>query len=795
MSMPYYERPTHPRFALGATAVHVMKIVDFLRFVINRDGLSIGGYLEAMGQAPFFLVAATGLGKTVAVPVHVFIRLMQRLGENPDPQPRIWVVEPRIPIAVDQMRFMSSLWDEYLRAKKESKLPPLFGCISSASGNVNRDAPIKFVTTGIFELMAKTGELTPARDRVIIDEAHVTVEQNAGVELGIALARKAGIVVDYMSATVDTSTLEADLDIDTVIRADQQRYVIWKHNLLKPLHDALPSLIQATLIQPELSSEYYPNPHEYRHTQDVLSAVTETNRSHGLLAVVNSFAGEQSDVRRLTDIIRRSFPELPVLELASEVVRDARRVKEFQRRLATIEHARQNYVILATSVVEMGITFPTLDYIVTMDSGYDQETIGDVTFPVVAPLGVNSLLQRMGRVGRRRPGIAYISYETGADYAELEDEVLNRNGLRYERIQFPMAAAPLTTLAYYACKHAWHDLASWVADLRLPSRLHENADRMEYLGEQIDMLHSLGIAADNQVTPFGEQMEQWIGQADLAYAVQLQRRLNDGAELPEVMFWVVATALSNTPLVTLRAQHDFFVDYDDKHQAIAHDLDIWRGFDHEDLAACEVIGLTASLAPLSLLAGTQGVDDWDTFEFYRWCNLSGTDGRKLQKAGTAITDLWRVFCKINAGTNRFQDLFGDQNQPALASLPWHAFQLDLPISNIQQQLTGLPGVTEIAITENDFGGFEWQDTQHGHKGMLNQDDTPLRLAAGSYAARLVPSRESKAADTTWRLAHLGIGAPAVSHLVEVASSSPPVLPSPIKSGWRRFLDGLLGDQR
>jgi len=756
LSIPFYEQPTYPRFQLGSDKVHLMKIVDFLRYVIKRDQLSIAEYLEQMGQNPFFLVAATGLGKTVVVPLHVFIRLIQRIGADSNPQPRVWVVEPRIPITIDQMKFMNSLWSEYLRSKREARLAPLFGCISSASGNVNRDAPIKFVTTGIFEFMAKGGELTPTRDRIIIDEAHVTIEQNPGVELGIALVRRAGVSVDYMSATVDTSTLRDDLNITNVIQADRQRYVIWKHNLLQPLRDVLPNLIKSTLVIPDTSSRYFPKSVEYKHAKDVLEAVTAPNRSHGLLVVVNSFAGEHSDVRRLSDIIRRSTPELPVLELASEVVRDARRSREFQRKLRTIEDARQNYVILATSVVEMGITFPTLDFIVTMDSGYDQETIGDVTFPVVAPLGVNSLLQRIGRVGRRRPGIAYISYEVGADYAVLDDEPLNRTGLNYEPIRFPMAAAPLMALAYYACKQEWNDLRKWVASLQLPSRLHHNTERMEYLAEQIEMFEHLGIVSDKRVTPFGEQMEQWIGHADLAYAVQLQRRFGEDAGLSDVIFWLVATALSNTPLVTLRTQHDFFVDYTGEHMSIAHEIDAWRGFEHEDLAAFAMICRTAAIAPL-MLFGDKGIifDDWDEFEFRRWCNMSGTDSRKLRKAATAITDAWTIFCKVNKETDQFSDLFGQGERRTLASLPWQMLINELAAAEIHRQLITLPGVTEIAISANDAGGYSWQDSRHDHSGQVLQDDTPIRLGEGTYVARLVPSREAKEVVTTWRLAHLG----------------------------------------
>ncbi|MEC3978175.1 helicase-related protein [Amycolatopsis sp. H20-H5] len=732
----------------------MLKVVDFLRYVIDRDKLTIVEHLQHMGRDPFFLVAATGLGKTVAVPIHVLVRLMESIGADPGPQPRVWVVEPRIPIAVDQAQFMNSLWKKYLSVKKERALPPLFGSISSR-GKSNPDAPIKFVTTGIFELMAKGEELTPARDRVIIDEAHVTVEQNAGVELGIALARKAGVPVDYMSATVDTTSISEDLYVRDIVRADKQRYVVWKHNLLQPLRDALPQLIMETLLKPDTSSAYFPRRNGYQQTDDVIAAVSESDRSHGMLAIVNSFAGENSDVKRLASIIQKVAPDLPILQLAGEVVRDERRSAEFERKLRHIEQEKKNYIILATSVVEMGITFPTLDFVVTMDSGYDQETIGDQTFPVVAPLGVNSLLQRIGRVGRRRPGIAYISREVGADYADLDDDELNRNGLQYEAISFPLAAAPLTDLAYYACRHEWDDLGQWVAGLGLPSRLHENADRLVYLQDQIEMFEGLGIAADARITPFGVHMERWIGQTDLAYAVQLQKRFFEDASLTEVMFWVVGTALSNTSVRALRASHDFFVDYTGEHAAIAHELEFWRGFDHEDIAVFSVVCAAAAAIPMAFFGGGDVVfDDWDDLEFRRWCGLLSMDSRKFRKAAVSVADTLKLFAKVNGKTPRFAELFGSAAMPTLKTLPWGAMLRDFPEEQLRRQLSSLIGAAVVVLEKDDRGNFTWEDSVHGRSGSLAQDDTPILLQGGMYLARLIPGRQAKGEIESWRLTHL-----------------------------------------
>jgi len=757
--IPHYITPTHPRFALGRESIHVLKIVDFLRHIVDRDKLGIAEYLVKMQQDPFFLVAATGLGKTVAVPVHLLVRVMERIGASPNPQPRVWVVEPRIPIALDQMAFMNSLWQEFARSEGSRKLPPLFGCVSSVSGSVNKDAPIQFVTTGIFELMAKSGDFSPARDRIVIDEAHVTIEQNPGVELGIALARLDVVTVDYMSATVDTTNLAADLNVQNVIRADKQRYPVWKANLWKSLDAALPDLVEGTLVNPDPANGYYPYAGEYA-AAEVVAAMFETGRSHGMLVVVNSYAGDQSDITRLADKLQQRFPELPVLQLASEVIRNPQQSDTFRTRLKQIEAAKQNYVILATSVVEMGITFPTLDYVVTMDCGYDQETVGDATFPVVAPLGVNSLLQRIGRVGRRRPGIAYITQEVGAVYTELEDDELNAPGaLAYEAISFPLADAPLMPLAYYACTQEWSNLNEWVASLDLPSKLHENADRMVYFGEQFDALQQLGLTDErDRLTPLGESMERWIGRADLAYAVQLQRRFEEGCNLHELLFWAVATALSNTRLTSLRQQYGYFVDYRGSHASIAYPYELWRGAWHEDMALFKVMAMAAMLFP-NVLFGNEPSNEWSDSKIYVWCNGVGLDSRSLLKVGRAITDLWRLFCKINRQTPQFTEVFGGKKLPDLLNLPWaKAAQTLAADASLHSRLMQMPGVTAVNIgpDHDEPTRYNWYDPASGRSGSMSQDDTPLELGHQyTYTARLVPGRRNAGDETSWRIAHLG----------------------------------------
>lgn len=799
LKLPFYEKPDHPILSLGQNAtVHMMEIIDFLKWTVDSDRLEIASYLPDMTDDSFFLVAATGLGKTVAVPVHVLIRQMQRTGQTRGQQPHVWVVEPRIPIAIEQSQYMNALWDEYRlkRSRSRSKTKPLFGCITSASGKVNPDAPIQFVTTGIFELLAREGSLDPLNDRIIIDEAHVTVEQNPGVELGIALCRKAGVTVDYMSATVDVTGLEETLGVGSVIRADKARNIIWKSNLLKPIDEAIVDLVQNTLITPRRDSAYYP-PSTYKHAKEVVDSALEPGRSHGMLIVVNSFNGDTSDTRKLTDKLRKSHPHLPVLHLASDVIRDPRRQARFKSRLAGIERQHENYIIIATSVVEMGITFPSLDYVVTMDAGYDQETIGDVSFPVVAPLGVNALLQRIGRVGRRRPGIAYISNEVGADYSSLEDTELNGSALAYEPIRYPLSSAPLMPLAYYGAQQEWNDLDTWLTDLKLPSRIQESADRMEYFHEQFEKLELLGITENGKLTELGKRMEQWIGRADIAYATHLQRRLSDGASREEVLFWIVATALSNTSVNSLKAQYGHFVDYNDSHKTVANRIDIWSGTHHEDLAIFQAIVHISELAPQYFWSRTARTE-LNGFSFYRWSNWAGLDARKFIKASQAILDTFRLFVKVNGASPEFASLFGEKSSLNAERIDWTGVYKALPVSSILTQLMNLPGTTTLKLVYNDaLQAFEWTDGEHGHVGVLSQDDTPIELKDGTtYSARITPSRETRGDEASWRVASLGMPmatkAPARTSTHKAPPPAPLPASSPQKPVKNSFLDRLFG---
>jgi hypothetical protein len=268
------------------------------------------------------------------------------------------------------------------------------------------------------------------------------------------------------------------------------------------------------------------------------------------------------------------------------------------------------------------------------------------------------------------------------------------------------------------------------------------------------VLGKLGLVdQEYRFTPLGERMERWVGQADLAYAVQLQKRFEESCNGPELMFWIVATALSNTPLATLKPAPDFFVDHEGKHRKIAHSLEVWKGYWHEDFALFDAVATMATMSPRVFFGG-EVFDVLDDGGFYRWCNAVGFEMRKLLKAGKAIDDLWQLFYRINGKTARYEELFGSHSKPELARIPWIHCVRGLDVNSLQRMLVQLPGVEPLRLFPNEIGGFSWYDDE-GRAGDITQDDTPVRLdSVYQYHARVVPSRKAKGEQTSWRLVHL-----------------------------------------
>jgi hypothetical protein len=552
-------------------------IREFLDFIIASHSLTIGEYFpQICVDKSFFMLAATGLGKTVALPVYMLYLLVKKLEAtslvNPDQSiwecepsisimPTIWVVVPKITIAESEAVHLNELWSEFLLSiatkvdpkklvlksdKKEIWPQALFGYRTS-NGSEDVDSPIQFITTGILPLIACGDNLDPATNSVIIDEAHVTLETTEDMEIGVALLKQQGVIVNYMSATVDNHELEERLKT-TIIKADKSRFKNFYHNTGKPMLDCIEDIITKTLIEFDTSSEYYPDITGSTKEQEWKIAVLQgtkcfettkdkPSRSSGLLIAINSQQGEGSDAKAVAQKIHKLCKDhgIEVLTFSSKINKDPKLKKLFDQAFVRIQKNNLKYIIISTSVIEMGITWPTLDYVVTMNSEYETVNQNGYEVLLTVPLGTNALKQRIGRVGRKRAGCGYITKEFGTEYTDLTDDELNGKGLKNQPISFPLSRLAPMKLSWLitqkaAQKSGWSTAKydsklKWVINklqaMKLPS-LYKEDELCNVAGmtvENINMYIKLGVA-DPANSEAVKLSERWVGTPGYAFVLK-----------------------------------------------------------------------------------------------------------------------------------------------------------------------------------------------------------------------------------------------------------------------------------
>ncbi|TSC62368.1 MAG: hypothetical protein G01um1014106_632, partial [Parcubacteria group bacterium Gr01-1014_106] len=329
--------PTHPLSA---------SIIDgFCTHVIDERKLKILDALKQIEHVPFFLIAATGLGKTLVVPLWLLYQMMHAKPANAlkEAGPRIWVIEPKIAIAQGLAAEMNRSWSDYSRKNGEQPFP-LFGCKTKVD-NLNLDAPIMFVTTGIFSIYARKGVFRPGTDFVLVDEAHVTLETDEAFELGIGICRQREVNLSYMSASVDPADIPDRLGAH-VYRAEAKRFPVWRHNLGCALDDCLVRLVERTLIEPDPEDDIFPAGDP--EWGGVRKSVFETGRAKGMLVIVNSFSSKESDAKRLERDLRKApfADKIRIGLLAGEVLRDPERRRRYEADLLTWKREKARYVLI-----------------------------------------------------------------------------------------------------------------------------------------------------------------------------------------------------------------------------------------------------------------------------------------------------------------------------------------------------------------------------------------------------------------------------------------------------------------
>jgi hypothetical protein len=462
-------------------------VQDFFLYIIKQASLTIQDYLWQMKEDSFFLIAATGLGKTVVSPVYLLFVQMLLVGERSHVDtrgkfviPTIYVVVPKIPIAIDEAEHLNQTWTEFVKDRKDTyeypdafvqpkELPKeLFG-YKTGLASQNHHAPIQFITTGVLPLLIRNGELRSGVDRVVIDEAHKTLESDEMLEISLSQLWQQKVTVDYMTATVDTNNIEQALRTK-IINADKVRFKNYLFQTGVPMRECIVDVIENTLVKNELrrqyDSTYFPDALQMSLSfrESILKAVATVDqttkvktRSSGLLICVNSFEGKVSDAEEIKKIISGICKEnrIEILLLSSKIKRNPKQFAAYQSAYDQARKEKRNFVIIATNVIEMGVTFADLDFVVTMDTEIDNLDVFGTQKPQCIPLSVAGLKQRAGRVGRKWPGCVYITAEelpenqTLPYYRELSVAELNDDiSLRPEAITFPLEHQTPTQFAY-----------------------------------------------------------------------------------------------------------------------------------------------------------------------------------------------------------------------------------------------------------------------------------------------------------------------------------------------------------
>jgi hypothetical protein len=534
-------------------------IQQFLDFIMASHSLTIGEYFPQIDvNKSFFMLAATGLGKTVALPIYLLYLLVKKLEDNTSfikivEMPTVWVVMPKVTIAESEAHHLNELYTMFLLSlvapldpkkpilkstKLENSDSVLFGYRTSKESK-HTTAPIQFITTGVLPLISYSNELDPKLNSVIIDEAHVTLEATEDMEIGITFLKKQGVIVNFMSATVETADLEERLGT-TIIKADKARHKNFYHNTGKPLLACIEDIIACTLINFDTNSQYYPqltgNGQDKNWKESVITGTKcfsdnkeNPTRSSGLLVTINSQQGKKSDSKDVEQKIHRlcKVHGIEVLVFSSKINKDAKLKRLFDQAFDRIKKCNLKYVIIATSVIEMGITWETLDYVVTMDSEYENIDVDGHQILMTVPLGTNALKQRIGRVGRKRPGCGYITKEFGTYYTDMSDEELNGNGLKNQPISFPLSRVKPMKLTYLLRIQGittYEEIKKYLIEYRFPS-LQTPAE----IGNAIYKIQTalykyhmpvtipISIAGQNQAMFLSER---WIGDAGYPFILE-----------------------------------------------------------------------------------------------------------------------------------------------------------------------------------------------------------------------------------------------------------------------------------
>ena len=369
------------------------------------------------GSNVTMIVSGTGSGKTVIMPklAHRAVLDMQP-SLTPAQRLNYWLTDRRPPGSV-----VAITNPKQLTTKANAVYSAQLACVrlgreigyrhkDSPASAVSSDTRLEYTTDGYLLAVAKSDPDFTEYGVIIIDEAHERPVPTDFLMLALkrAMLRRPDLRVVVMSATIDTRPFVewfgegGSLDVGVVEVSGQSNMGIerrWTRlargeTYLTRAVDIVRSLQESPASDPGGVLVFVPS-------------VSDTARGCQLLMEMCREAGLECSLEPAGG----DAPSLRCLRLYSGVDEGTEAVAKEPSPSAGTRH-----VIFSTNVAESSLTVKDLSYVI--DSGqvfrvrYDAEN--DVTVSGRQSVTRAEALQRMGRVGRRRPGVAFLLYPESA---------------------------------------------------------------------------------------------------------------------------------------------------------------------------------------------------------------------------------------------------------------------------------------------------------------------------------------------------------------------------------------------
>jgi ATP-dependent helicase HrpB len=405
----------------------------------------LGAIAAALGRHPALVVQATpGAGKTTRVPPALL----------PVTSGQIVVLEPR--------RLAARLSAERVAAELGEEPGRTVGYQIRFDTRASAATRLVFVTEGVFTRRALDDPKLGGIGCVVIDEFH---ERHIHTDLAVAIVRKLqkttrpDLKLVVMSATLDARQLGAYLPDAATFVVEGRAYPV--------------------------AVEYLPAGPEATTEQAVRGAVLRMLQDERCPQDILVFLTGMQEIRRCADALRGVAGDgVDVLPLTADVP-----PREQARVFAS---SGRRKVILATNVAETSLTIPGVTGVV--DAGR-AKIAGHAAWSGMPTLDVKRVsqaacIQRAGRAGRVRPGVAYRLFS--------ENDFLSRPPFSAPDVKRLDFAETLVTLL--ALKRAWGESWTAVADA-LP--WFEAPDAAAVAAAQA-LLGQLGVvSASLELTPRG----------------------------------------------------------------------------------------------------------------------------------------------------------------------------------------------------------------------------------------------------------------------------------------------------